>query len=97
MANAPLSGTGWWKIYPNFYFWKSEIFLIIINFVLDTSFRKSELICPGFAKATPGVPSGQPLGSCCFELVAGRHLVFQNQDLHAGEAQRTLLAPRGLL
>jgi hypothetical protein len=28
---------------PCFHFWKSEIFLIIINFVLDTTFRKSEV------------------------------------------------------
>jgi hypothetical protein len=47
-ADAPLSGTGWRQVCHYFYFWKSEIFLILSNFSLDNDFRKSELICPSW-------------------------------------------------
>src|SRR6266403_6114848 len=54
-ADALLGGTGWRQIYPVSYFWKSEIFLILINFWLDNDFRKSEVSCPSGCFAAPRV------------------------------------------
>jgi len=51
------------------HFWKSEIFFIL---GLDTGFWKTEVICPGFAKATPGAAVGLLCRTRRIQIVVAR-------------------------